>query len=218
MLLLLLLVFYLTCSSFYDNLILIMGLIRLEKKWNKFFFSKKNFIVLILVCLSLIFLYYIVNGLINSNYDGMILIDKNNDDLTLTIDNQMPLSDKAGMTLKVSDLDKGIIDEVGFSITAVGNAKYDIYLTSDDTDLKYVKIYLTDDTGIPLNGYEKKSVPMYSELKVLNDLPEGLWLYSGKLENKSTQKFNLRIWLGDLYPKTINKNSFSVKINVRTVL
>lgn len=195
-----------------------MGLIRLEKKWNKFFFSKKNFIVLILVCLSLIFLYYIVNGLINSNYDGMILIDKNNDDLTLTIDNQMPLSDKAGMTLKVSDLDKGIIDEVGFSITAVGNAKYDIYLTSDDTDLKYVKIYLTDDTGIPLNGYEKKSVPMYSELKVLNDLPEGLWLYSGKLENKSTQKFNLRIWLGDLYPKTINKNSFSVKINVRTVL
>lgn len=218
MLLLLLLVFYLTCSSFYDNLILIMGLIRLEKKWNKFFFSKKNFIVLILVCLSLIFLYYIVNGLINSNYDGMILIDKNNDDLTLTIDNQMPLSDKAGMTLKVSDLDKGIIDEVGFSITAVGNAKYDIYLTSDDTDLKYVKIYLTDDTGIPLNGYEKKSVPMYSELKVLNDLPEGLWLYSGKLENKSTQKFNLRIWLGDLYPKTINKDSFSVKINVRTVL
>lgn len=195
-----------------------MGLIRLEKKWNKFFFSKKNFIVLILVCLSLIFLYYIVNGLINSNYDGMILIDKNNDDLTLTIDNQMPLSDKAGMTLKVSDLDKGIIDEVGFSITAVGNAKYDIYLTSDDTDLKYVKIYLTDDTGIPLNGYEKKSVPMYSELKVLNDLPEGLWLYSGKLENKSTQKFNLRIWLGDLYPKTINKDSFSVKINVRTVL
>lgn len=195
-----------------------MGLIRLEKKWNKFFFSKKNFIVLILVCLSLIFLYYIVNGLINSNYDGMILIDKNNDDLTLTIDNQMPLSDKAGMTLKVSDLDKGIIDEVGFSITAVGNAKYDIYLTSDDTDLKYVKIYLTDDTGIPLNGYEKKSVLMYSELKVLNDLPEGLWLYSGKLENKSTQKFNLRIWLGDLYPKTINKNSFSVKINVRTVL
>lgn len=195
-----------------------MGLIRLEKKWNKFFFSKKNFITLIIICLSLTFLYYIVNSLINSNYNGMVLIDKSNADLVLNIDNQMPLSDKAGMTLNVSDLDKGIMDEISFSITAIGNARYDIYLTSDDSDLKYVKIYLTDDNGMVLNESDKNSVPLYSELKVLNDLPEGSLVYSGKLENNSTKKFNLKIWLADLYPRTININNFSVKVNVRTVL
>lgn len=192
-----------------------MGLIRLKDGQNKFFFDKKSFIILVFVCLLLFLVYYASVKMIYSN-NGKVIMDVPN--LTLTIGNQAPLSDKSGMSLNVSDLDTGIIDEASFSITADGDTRYDIYLTSDDSDLKYVKVYLTDGTNVPLPDYKKNVIPTCGNLKSLKDLPAGLSLYSGKLLNGSTKNFKLRIWLSDSYPVTLNKKDFTLKVNVRASL
>ena len=192
-----------------------MGLIRLEDKRNEFFFDKRSFIVLVSVCILLFSVYCFSIKLVD-NSNGKVVASVSN--LTLTINNQLSISDKSGMTLNVADLDDGIIDEASFSVTADGDAKYDIYLTSDDSDLKYVKIYLTDDDGVSLLDYKEGVVPTCSDLMTLNDLPEGLSLYSGKLLDGATKNFKLRIWLSDSYPVTLNKKKFTIKINVRTSL
>ncbi len=192
-----------------------MGLIRLEDKQNEFFFDKRSFIILVCVCILLFSIYCFSIKLVDNN-NGKVTVNDSN--LTLTINNQLSLSDESGKTLNVSDLDEGIIDEVSFSVTADGDAKYDIYATSDDSDLKYVKIYLTDDNGVPLPDYRKNVVPTCGSLRSLSDLPEGLSLYSGKLLDGNTKNFKLRIWLSDTYPMTLNKRDFTIKINVRTSL
>lgn len=192
-----------------------MGLMRLENEQNRFFFDKKSFIILVCICMIVFSIYCFSIKLVDNN-TGRVIVDVS--DLTLSINNQMPLSDKSGMSLDITDLDEGIIDEISFSVTADGDAKYDIYVTSDDSDLKYVKIYLTDGAGVPLPDYKKNVIPTYSSLRSLNDLPEGLSLYSGKLLDGDTKNFKLRIWLSDSYPMTLNKTDFIIKINVRTSL
>ena len=192
-----------------------MGLIRLEDKQNEFFFDKRSFIVLVCVCILLFSVYFFSINLIE-NSNGKVVTSVSN--LTLTINNQLPLSDKSGITLDIANLDDGIIDEASFSVTADGDAKYDIYATSDDSDLKYVKIYLTDDNGVSLLDYRKNVIPTCGSLRSLSDLPEGLSLYSGKLLDGNTKNFKLRIWLSDTYPMTLNKRDFTIKINVRTSL
>lgn len=80
---------------------------------------------------------------------------------------------------------------------------YDVILSpmSDEIDNSFIKIYLTDQTNKPVEGF-KEVVPVLSALTDTND---GKVIYSGEFsKNDLKDRYRLRIWISDKYNKQVN--------------
>ena len=100
--------------------------------------------------------------------------------------------------------------------------EYEIYLVKNkvkekEISEKFIKMYLTDHNNIPLDGFEKNLIPVFSNLVILNDKANGKLLYRGKINANSKLKFKLRIWVSDSYAISKENEQFSFSINVRAI-
>lgn len=138
---------------------------------------------------------------------------------------KLPITDESGKTLKVEDIQEGIIGYAEFSIKLKEKSKYPvsykIYL--DDVSGKavfkydYVKVYLTDEKDKPYKKFSSNVIPSYSDLRVGLDNPAQKILYSGEISGDEVQKFKLRIWVADTYVLGEQKEEFKGKISVKTI-
>ena len=93
---------------------------------------------------------------------------------------------------------------------------YEIYASDLDYDntihSNYIKMYLTDENNKPLSGFDNLAVPTFYNLKVSSLNPTSKRLYYGYIKSGETQKFILRVWVGDAYAVGVDTNSFGMKI------
>ena len=78
----------------------------------------------------------------------------------------------------------------------------------NDIDGEYIKIYFNDNEEI-----DKSKITTLNNLK---DLDGNKVLYTGKLTNKSSKDFTLKIWLSKEY-KTDSTKTLSFKINIKKI-
>ena len=93
-----------------------------------------------------------------------------------------------------------------YSFEVYGNQKYQIEIInlSEIEDLKYIKLYLTDDNNQPLNGF--KTPKTFAQLV---EGENGKILYEGE---SKIRKLNLRVWIDKKYK---GNKSFSYKLIIK---
>ncbi len=146
------------------------------------------------------------------------------DNENINLNNTLPVSDKIGKSYDGYGVADGVQGYNEFSIennSEIEN-EYEIYLVKNkvkekEISEKFIKMYLTDHNNIPLDGFEKNLIPVFSNLVILNDKANGKLLYRGKINANSKLKFKLRIWVSDSYAISKENEQFSFSINVRAI-
>lgn len=162
---------------------------------------------------------------------SFILTNVSHDDNALSVDyltenkivvsNRLPMTDEVGKMISSTNNKDGVTGYLEFEVRSNTDDKvnYEVYLTKEDLDVevspKFVKVYLTDDNDVALGGFDVASLPTYYDLRLSDIDPSGKLLYSGKLKNKGSQKFKLRMWVADTYELTTDSKMFSVRLNVK---
>ena len=136
--------------------------------------------------------------------------------------NKLPLSDSIGKNYNGSGIEEGIAGYNEFTVTNPNDrkVKYEVYLTkvnssSNDIRSNYIKLYLTDDSNNPIEGFETKKIKTYYDLYTFNNKPGSKLLYTGSLVAESSTKFILRSWVADTYILSTEEEKFSFDIDVR---
>ncbi len=138
---------------------------------------------------------------------------------------KLPITDVSAKELNVETIQDGIIGYSEFSIELEEETdeivEYEIYLTDISADNKfkydYIKVYLTDDSGIPFKQFEGNQVPSYKDMRVSLNSPDERILLSGTIKSGEVKKFKLRVWLADTYALSNNEKEFKGKISVKTI-
>lgn len=186
--------------------------------------SQKQFFLVILIILFLIAAFFIF---FHAKSQNVPIKEKsistkfyNSKEITLT--SNLPISDELGKKLDGKGTEDGIQGYQEFNIknNLKESVKYQIYITKKELKNEvrgnYIKFYLTDEADNPLEGYNQNSVPTYTDLLALNELPGSRLLYSGELKNNETKKLILRAWLSDSYIVSTENREFTFEINIKT--
>lgn len=141
------------------------------------------------------------------------------DNSYISIENAIPISDKQGKELNG---ERNVFD---FSVSASSKGnnriRYDIFaepVGNNTLPEKSLKIYLTDQNDNPIEGYNGKTVPLYSDLKKYNYNGKNKYklIYSSNLTKENpSKKYRLRIWLSSDSNNGENQLKFSFKVNVK---
>ncbi len=205
--------------------------------------SKINTIAIILLFLSLIFLFggisyaifdYFGEGLTNNVIQtGRIVFSYSDADYGgngIYIENATPISDEVG---KVLAGDGEYFDFSIFATTTQSNLAYEITVQKDEASTlpdDWIKIYLTTFEGnqeIPTSiTSTEKGIPTYYELEdTTNSLLTGKTVYYGTVQAGEVsygKRFRLRIWIKDPQElnfdySILNDKYFSLKVNVAAI-
>ena len=205
--------------------------------------SKINTIAIILLFLSLIFLFggisYAIfdcfgEGLTNNVIQtGRIVFSYSDADYGgngIYIENATPISDEVG---KVLAGDGEYFDFSIFATTTQSNLAYEITVQKDEASTlpdDWIKIYLTTFEGnqeIPTSiTSTEKGIPTYYELEdTTNSLLTGKTVYYGTVQAGEVsygKRFRLRIWIKDPQElnfdySILNDKYFSLKVNVAAI-
>lgn len=137
----------------------------------------------------------------------------------ILLENALPISDKQGKELNG---DRNVFDfNISASYDSSTRIKYDIFtepVGNNTLPEEYVKVYLTDQSNIPIDGYNRDIVPTYDSLKNYdyNGKTNGKLLYSSYMtSSNSTKKYRLRIWVASDFADGTNQYDFSFKVNVK---
>lgn len=139
----------------------------------------------------------------------------------IILNNELLLTDSAGKLLTTDNNKIGTTGYIEFEVksTVDEKVKYEIYLNKENADpelpVKFIKVYLTDENDVALNGYNVSNIPTYYDLRVSDIDPSGKLLYSGTLKDKNSKKFRLRMWVSDTYEITSDTKIFSTILNVK---
>jgi lipopolysaccharide export LptBFGC system permease protein LptF len=185
----------------------------------------ETILIILVLFLFLMFVFFIFNnkssGTSNSSKSNSISITFS-DNSTFSINNILPLSDKLGSNLDISDIDNGVesYSEITIYNDSDENENFDLYLTkiSSNNDIgdNFIKIYLCDENDNPLELYSHNSIPTYKDLSYLSDKPDSKLLYSGVIASHSSIKYSLRVWLSDSYAMNDKDEEFNYKVQVKT--
>ena len=182
--------------------------------------------IIVIVCLFAVFMGFgfLFNKYKNTENKTYNLGVKFSDNRNVYLENTLPITDKIGKELDVVSSTKSIQGFKEFSIENNYDKKinYQIYLKVKNScenmiDEDFIKLYLTDTSNNPLNGFENNKLPTYSSISSLNDKPDSKLLYTGSINKNSISKFRLRVWVSDLYSVNRDKECFSFDIYVRSI-
>ena len=186
--------------------------------------SKKQMNIYLIIILVVIALTTVFYSYYRSHYKVMarrLEVNFSDSDI-VDINNKLPLSDTIGKSYNGTGMEKGIAGYSSFSITNPNDfrVKYEIYVTKQtvpkkEISGKYVVFYLTDDNDTPLEGFNKKRLPVYYDLASLEDKPISRLIYSGKIDALTTKELKLRTWISDTYALVDEEEEFSFDIDVR---
>lgn len=169
-------------------------------------------IVLVVSLCSIVIVSFFNKG--NDEKIDLKFSGKNN----FRITNKLPISDKLGKSISENNDIKSYLE---FSVENKSDkdGNFEIYVTKKDTTHNisdnYVKFYLTDDSDVALEGFNKNKIPSYKEFNVLNNKPSSKLIYSGSISKNTKENFKLRVWISDSYALTDNLEEFSATIGVR---
>lgn len=188
--------------------------------------KKQLYLAIIIIIILFSFSFFFLLGSFRkeeSHNENELKIEFLNDG-ALYLNNTLPVSDKIGKSYDGYGVADGVQGYNEFSIennSEIEN-EYEIYLVKNkvkekEISEKFIKMYLTDHNNIPLDGFEKNLIPVFSNLVILNDKANGKLLYKGKINANSKLKFKLRIWVSDSYAISKENEQFSFSINVRAI-
>lgn len=185
-------------------------------------------LIIILVLFILTFIFFYIFGKLTS--DKVNKIDQDVLDVSfskgkkISINNVLPVSDKLGKEYDGEGVAEGIQDIKEFNIknNSSNIVAYEIYLTKNkvnnkELSEKYIKLYLTDDKNLAVDGFDTNKVPVFSSLTALNDKPSGILLYRDNINSKEEKNYKLRVWLADSYAISKDEEEFSFNIEVRAI-
>ena len=181
------------------------------------------FFVVILLSISYLFFLCMYKLSTTKEYDPNDLELKVKGINNIVVKDTLPLSDKMGKTIDVSEIDDGIEGYVEFTIKNKSNmdTNYEIYMKKNEVekeiDVHYVKFYLTDADNNPLGIYNNNYSPTYYSLNYLEDKPEASSIYKGEISGNSEKKFKLRSWVSDGYSFHKEERTFSFYIDIRPI-
>ena len=181
------------------------------------------FCVVLILSLSYLFFLYMYRLSTTKEYDPNDLKINYKGVNSVEIKDTLPISDKMGKTIDVSDINDGIEGYIEFSIQNKADVpvNYEIYVLRNDVqneiDVRYIKMYLSDGEGNPLGIYKKSFSPTYYSLKYLPDMPNAKSIYKGSLKENSKQNFIFRAWVSDGYSFHKTENTFNFSLGVRPI-
>lgn len=168
------------------------------------------------------FMYYEFYVKTESNKKNGITIDYSSKVL-LKIQNKLPLSDSLGKSYLGEESEEKIQKYMKFTIENHTNLDKEFVLLLDKQtvsdpviDEKYIKIYLTDEDDLPLEGFEGEPVPTFNTLYAYSKKPSSRVLYRGIISKNSSLTYQLRMWLADTYSLKSDKESFFIKMNIES--
>ena len=139
---------------------------------------------------------------------------------SINITNAYPISDEFALANldKLSYLDFTISSEVSNEDQAV---TYEIYLTEDTNntlDSNYIKVYLTDNSNIPILVNNKEFVPtIYNSLDYTSypsDATTGKLIYKGNNTGTKSKNFRLYAWIDKDYEQNSVSQVFKFSVNI----
>lgn len=139
----------------------------------------------------------------------------------VSITNKLPLTDNVGRRIELNDEHRDIQGYVECTLQSNSSKKldYELYLLKgleeEVIDTNYIKIYLSDDFDIAMDGYDKNAVPTYASLKVADSDPAGARLYIGSLSGREKVSFKLRMWVADSYVITDEVKKFEILLKAK---
>lgn len=147
------------------------------------------------------------------------------DEEDVFISSLLPITDVSGKELDVSNIQEGIIGYSEFSLKlnkeVKDTVKYEIYLEDvtekDVFKYNYIKVYLTDENGIPYKQFGGNMAPSYSDMKSSLKYPSKRIILSDKISGDEIKSYKLRIWVADTYVLDNNLKEFKGKISVETI-
>lgn len=139
----------------------------------------------------------------------------------VSITNKLPLTDNVGRRIELNDEHRDIQGYLECTLQSNSSAKldYELYLLKDLgeglIDANYIKIYLSDDFDVAMEGYDKNAVPTYASLKVADSDPAGARLYTGSLKGREKITLKLRMWVADSYVITDEIKKFGIVLKAK---
>ncbi len=141
---------------------------------------------------------------------------------TIKVDSSLPISDTLGKTITVDQREEKTVGYIEIVLTnkSDNDATYQLLLSKEVVEAKelnehYVKLYLTDSSDKPIEGFDKNAAVTYNELRYFNKKPSNKLLYEGILAPKEEKLFKLRTWVSDSYSisNVFEEFQFSVGLN-----
>jgi hypothetical protein len=105
------------------------------------------------------------------------------------------MSDDLGKKISIDNVIDGTTGYVDFNVESKvdGKVKYEVVLVKEDSfpelDMKFIKVFLTDNKDNVMYNSKFSNVPTYYELRVSDTDPSGKVIYSGYLKNKESKSF-----------------------------
>lgn len=170
------------------------------------------FFIIVINCLP----FFITKDVSEVVFDG---------DSEIKLSEMLPITDISGKNLKIEKIQDGIIGYSEFTLKSPeicdDVVDFEVYLTDitegDTFKYDYVKIYLTDENGIPYKMYDSNLIPTYADMRnSLND-PEKRIILTDRIKCGQKKIFKLRIWLSETYVLSDKEKEFLGKISVKTI-
>lgn len=190
------------------------------------FFKQHHIFLIVSLFIIFVFFFYLFFGnqflddYIDRKQENIILHSFENSDV-IQINNTVPINDVVGKSMECAEKLDSSQRCFDFSLesTVSKEVKYRLYLVKNDVspEIKndYIKLYLTSGkSGQPKPSYDTNIIPSYASLKSVGDDSSIKLLYSGTLDPKVTEKFQLRIWLADTYVMQREAETFSARLKV----
>lgn len=139
----------------------------------------------------------------------------------VSIMNKLPLTDNVGRRIELNEEHRDIQGYIECTLQSNSSKKldYELYLLKDLAegmiDTNYIKIYLSDDFDVAMEGYDGNAVPTYASLKVADSDPAGARLYTGSLNGREKINFKLRMWVADSYVITDEVKRFGILLKAK---
>lgn len=166
---------------------------------------------------------YFIKGLTKSESADSLIV-KSSDSLVVELVNNLPLSDKLAIENEKTSISDEIFNNTKFELinNDSKSINYEIYITKNDLDEdeingKYIKIYLSKQNGEELDGFNENRVPLYDDLRAIDDLPGSRLLHRGTLKGNANEKFDLKSWISDNYSNNNEREEFNFSIHVRVI-
>jgi hypothetical protein len=180
------------------------------------FFSTYFLPVIVIGAVVVICILFLLDNL---PYDNNA-IDVNMDKQKIIISNSYLMSDDLGKKISIDNVIDGTTGYVDFNVESKvdGKVKYEVVLVKEDSfpelDMKFIKVFLTDNKDNVMYNSKFSNVPTYYELRVSDTDPSGKVIYSGYLKNKESKSFRLRMWTSDTHEIVAEKKIFAAKLKV----
>lgn len=181
---------------------------------------KKSAIILIALIIVIFFVIFYIMSTNNriKNSDELIDIKINVNEENVSITDKFPMNDDLGKSIKYDFDNKEVQGYVEIEVTndSASDTNFELFSIENEYENNihpnYIKMYLTDESNNPLDGYNNLSVPTYYNLRVSSLNPSGKRLYYGHLKAFEIKKFILRFWVGDAYSIHDSLNEFGIKL------